>query len=111
MPKITRPLPAARFQQRASGACYFWDGKTKLPRGAYEVDGHTAADYYRSIGVENAITEAFPASESAPARSTRAKGKAKAKAEPAEPEGGFEVGEPSPDELYGVEVDLDGLRV
>lgn len=54
-----------RFLRVKSGAVYRYSEALAKRRDALLVDGHAAADYYRSIGVKNDITEKYPPREEA----------------------------------------------
>ncbi len=60
--KTTLPTQKKRhkFIQVKSGAVYAYSPELAAGRGAFPVDAQVAADYYRSIGSENAITKANP---------------------------------------------------
>lgn len=63
-----------RFLRVKSGAVYRYSEQLAERKDAIVVDGHTAAEYFRSIGAENDITKKYPerdvdrASTKAPSR-------------------------------------------
>lgn len=50
---------AERFLKMKSGAVYRYSAALAKRKDAIVVDGHTAAAYFRSMGVENDITEKY----------------------------------------------------
>ena len=52
-----------RFLKMKSGAVYRYTEALAKRKDAMLVDGFAAAEYYRKLGVENDITQAYPARE------------------------------------------------
>ena len=52
-----------KFIRVSNGVVYRYSEKLMKRRDALVVDGQAAADYFRSIGVENDITKKYPESE------------------------------------------------
>ena len=49
-----------KFIRVKSGSIYRWTEMLMKRRDAVEVDGHTAAKYFRDQGIENDITAKYP---------------------------------------------------
>lgn len=56
-----------KFIRVPSGAIYRWSTKLARRKDGVVVDGHAAADYFRSRGVKNDITERYPKRDFRPA--------------------------------------------
>lgn len=54
-----RPIPK-RFVRLASGAVYAWTEMLAKMRNATEVTAQVAADYYRTLGADNELTQKYP---------------------------------------------------
>jgi len=59
-PTSTADNKGYRFIKTRSGAVYHWSERLAKASGSFPVSDQVAADYFRSIGADNAVTKANP---------------------------------------------------